>query len=114
MTQGLPPTHGSAIRQPAEKQPPSKLNVVALPKHPITHKTLSLSKLKTMTTIIIKPKSNEEKDLLTLLLKKMNIEVSVVEEPVPNYKTEKAIEDVEQKKGTRTRSSKELFNELGI
>jgi hypothetical protein len=111
MTQGLPPTHGSAS---VAKQPPSKLNVVALPKHPITHKTLSLSKLKTMTTIIIKPKSNEEKDLLTLLLKKMNIEVSVVEEPVPNYKTEKAIEDVELKKGTRTRSSKELFNELGI
>jgi hypothetical protein len=67
-----------------------------------------------MTTIIIKPKSNEEKDLLTLMLKKMNIEVSIVEEPAPNYETIKAIEDVEQKKGTSTSSSKELFIELGI
>ena len=67
-----------------------------------------------MTTIIIKPKSDEEKVLLTLMLKKMNIEASVVEEPEPNYETKKAIEDVEQKNGTRTRSSKELFTKLGI
>jgi len=81
---------------------------------PITHKILSLSKLNFMTTIIIKPRSNEEKDLLTLMLKRMNIEASFVEEPVPNYETAKAIEDVEHKNGTRTRSSKELFSELGI
>lgn len=67
-----------------------------------------------MTTIIIKPKSNEEKVLLSLMLKKMNIEASVVEESEPNYETKKAIEDVEQKNGTRTRSSKELFTKLGI
>jgi hypothetical protein len=67
-----------------------------------------------MTTIIIKPKSNEEKVLLSLMLKKMNIEASFVEESEPNYETKKAIEDVEQKNGTRTRSSKELFTKLGI
>lgn len=67
-----------------------------------------------MTTIIIKPKSKEEKDLLTLMLNKMNIEISLVEEPIPNYDTTEAIKEVEQKKGFKTRNSKELFTELGI
>lgn len=67
-----------------------------------------------MTTIIIKPKSKEEKELLTSMLKKMNIEISLIEEPKPNYKTTEAMKEVEQKKGYRTRNSKELFTELGI
>jgi len=67
-----------------------------------------------MTTIVIKPKSKAEKNLLTLLLKKMNIEVQVVEESMPNYETQKAMDDVENKKGTRLKDSQELFNTLGI
>ncbi len=67
-----------------------------------------------MTTIIIKPKSKAEKNLLTRLLKKMNIEAQVVEEPMPNYETRKAMQDVENKKGTRLKDSQELFNTLGI
>jgi len=72
-----------------------------------------------MTTIIIKPKSKAEKNLLTRLLKKMNIEAQVVEEPMPNYpmpnyETRKAMQDVENKKGTRLKDSQELFNKLGI
>jgi len=67
-----------------------------------------------MTTIVIKPKSKEEKNLLTLLLKKMNIEIQVVEEHMPNYETRKAMDDVENKKGFRLKDSQELFNALGI
>jgi len=67
-----------------------------------------------MTTIIIKPKSRDEKNLLTKMLKKMNIEVSIVEDPTPNYDTQKAINDVENKKGTRVKDSGELFNLLGL
>jgi len=67
-----------------------------------------------MTTIIIKPKSRDEKNLLTKMLKKMNIEVSIVEDPTPNYETQKAINDVENKKGTRVKDSGELFNLLGL
>ena len=67
-----------------------------------------------MTTILIKPKSKGEKNLLIRLLKKMNIEVQVVEEPMPNYETRKAMEDVEKRKGIRTKDSRELFNTLGI
>lgn len=67
-----------------------------------------------MTTIIIRPKSNEEKNLLTKMLKKMNIEASIIEEPTPNYKTQKAIDDVENKKGIRAKDSDELFSLLGI
>jgi len=67
-----------------------------------------------MTTIVIKPKSKEEKNLLTLLLKKMNIEIQVVEEHMPNYETRKAMDDVENKKGIRLKDSQELFNALGI
>ena len=67
-----------------------------------------------MTTIIIKPRSIEEIDFLTLLFRKLNIEVDVIDGPVPNYQTLKAIEDVENKKGTMVKDSKELFNKLGI
>jgi len=67
-----------------------------------------------MTTIIIRPKSKDEKNLLAKLLKKMNIEASIIEEPFPNYETQKAIIDVEHKKGTRVKDSGELFNMLGI
>jgi len=52
--------------------------------------------------------------LLTRLLKKMNIEIQVVEESLPNYETLKAIDDVENKKGIKTKNSKELFDTLGI
>ena len=44
----------------------------------------------------------------------MNIEIQIVEEPIPNYETLKAIEDVENKKGISTKNSKELFATLGI
>ena len=67
-----------------------------------------------MTTIVIKPKTKAEMNLLTRLLKKMNIEIQVVEESIPNYETTQAIEDVESGKGIRTEDSKELFNALGI
>ena len=67
-----------------------------------------------MTTILIKPKTKSEYNLLTRLLKKMNIEIQVVEEAMPNYETLKAIEDVESKKGIKTKNSKELFDTLGI
>ena len=67
-----------------------------------------------MTTIVIKPKTKAEMNLLTRLLKKMNIEIQVVEESIPNYETRQAIEDVEAGKGIRTEDSKELFNALGI
>ncbi len=67
-----------------------------------------------MTTIIIQPKSINEKNLVTEMLKKLNIEASIVEGPFPNYGTQKAISDVENKKGTRVKNSDELFNLLGI
>jgi len=67
-----------------------------------------------MTTIVIKPKTKEEQDFLTHLLKKMNIEASVVEELVPNYETRKAMEDVHQKKGKKVKDAQELFTKLGI
>jgi len=67
-----------------------------------------------MTTIIIRPKSSDEKNLITKMLKKMNIEASIVEEPFPNYETQKAISEVENKKGSRVKNSDELFNFLGI
>ncbi len=67
-----------------------------------------------MTLIVIKPKTKSEKNLLTQMLKKMNIDVQVVEEPVPNYETQEAMEDVDNKIGTRVNDSKELFDLLGI
>ena len=67
-----------------------------------------------MTTILIKPKTKSEYNLLTRLLKKMNIEIQIVEESIPNYETLKAMDDVESKKGIKTKNSKELFDTLGI
>lgn len=67
-----------------------------------------------MTTIIIKPKSKDEKNFLTKMLRKMNIEVDIVEDPTPNYETRKTISEVEEKIGNRVDNSSELFNRLGI
>jgi len=67
-----------------------------------------------MDTIVINPKTKEEQDFLTQLLKKMNIEVNVVEEITPNYQTRKAMEDVNQKKGRKVKDAKELFAKSGI
>lgn len=67
-----------------------------------------------MTTIIIKPKSEDEKNFLTKMLRKMNIEADIVEDPEPNYETRKAICEVEEKIGIRVENSSELFNRLGI
>ena len=67
-----------------------------------------------MTTIIIHPKSKEEKNLITKLLRKMNIETSIVEDVLPNYETQKAIKDVERKKGKTADNADHLFEQLGI
>ena len=67
-----------------------------------------------MTTIVIKPKSKSETDLLTRLLKKMNIDAQLVEEPAADYETRKAMDDVNQRKGTKVKNAKELFSKLGI
>ena len=67
-----------------------------------------------MTTIVIKPKTKEEQDFLTHLLKKMNIEANIVEEFTPNYETRKAMEDVHQKKGKKVKDAQEFFTKLGI
>lgn len=67
-----------------------------------------------METIIIKPKNKKERDLLTSLLKKMNIEAHVLNEPFPNYETLHAIKDVESKKGNHVEDSNELFSQLGM
>jgi hypothetical protein len=67
-----------------------------------------------MNTIVINPKTKEEQDFLTQLLKKMNIEVNIVEELNPNYQTRKAMDDVNNKKGRKVKDAQELFTELGI
>lgn len=67
-----------------------------------------------MTTIVIRPKNKAEKEFLSRLLKKMNIQTEFVEEPVPNVETKKAMKDVEQRKGTKVKDSKEFFSKLGI
>lgn len=67
-----------------------------------------------MTTIVIRPKNKAEKEFLSRLLKKMNIQTEFVEEPVPNVETKKAMNDVEQRKGTKVKDSKQLFSNLGI
>lgn len=67
-----------------------------------------------MNTIIIRPKSKEEEDLLTRLLTKMDIDIQLLEGPMPNLETRKAMDDVRQRKGTRVKSSNELFTKLGI
>lgn len=67
-----------------------------------------------MTTIVIRPKNKAEKEFLSCLLKKMNIEIEFIEEPVPNIETRKAMKDVEKRKGTKVKDSQELFSKLGI
>jgi hypothetical protein len=67
-----------------------------------------------MSTIVIKPKTKEEQNFITRLLKKMNIDVNVVEEPTPNYETRKAIEEVHLKKGSKVKNAQMLFTKLGI
>lgn len=67
-----------------------------------------------MTTIVIKPKTKQEQDFLTRLLKKMNIDMNLVEEPLPNYETKMAMEDVQGKKGNKVKDAKDLFTKLGI
>ncbi len=67
-----------------------------------------------MNIIIIRPKSKEEEDLLTRLLTKMDIDIQLLEGPMPNLETRKAMDDVRQRKGTRVKDSTELFSRLGI
>lgn len=62
-----------------------------------------------MSTLVIKPKSKEEEDLLMRFLKKMNIEVQLVEEPMPDYETRTAMEDVHNRKGTKLNNMGQLF-----
>ena len=62
-----------------------------------------------MTTLVIRPNSKEEEDLLTRLLKKMNIEVQLFEEPLPGYETPGAMEDVYHRKGIRLPGPDQLF-----
>jgi len=62
-----------------------------------------------MTTIVIKPKSKAEENLLTRLFKKMNIEVQLVEEPMPYYEKRKAVHDVPNCKGTGLTEPDQLF-----
>ena len=65
-----------------------------------------------MTTIVIKPKNKAEKIFLTRLLKKMNIETQFIEEPIPNYETQKAIKDAESGHVTIATSVDELFDSI--
>jgi len=67
-----------------------------------------------MTTIVIKPRSKAEKEFLTHLLKKMNIDAQLVEDSMPNYETKKAMEEVHRKKGIKVKDSAELFSKLEI
>lgn len=67
-----------------------------------------------MTAIVIKPKNKKEETFLKELFKKMKVETHIVEEPVPNYETIKAMEDVENNKGVHVKDSKELFSRLRI
>jgi len=66
------------------------------------------------TTILIRPKNKEEKNLLTRLLKKMSVEAEVIEDSILNPETVKAMDDVELGKGIKVKDSKELFSKLGI
>ena len=44
----------------------------------------------------------------------MNIDAQLVEEPAADYETRKAMDDVNQRKGTKVKNAKELFSKLGI
>jgi hypothetical protein len=43
----------------------------------------------------------------------MNSETHLIEEPIPNYETRMAINDVESQKGTKVKDSNELFSKSG-
>jgi len=73
-----------------------------------------VSKKNAMSVIVIRPKNKTEQTFITRLLKKMNVEAQFIEEFIPNNETQKAIEDVENRKGTKVKDSKELFSHLGI
>ena len=44
----------------------------------------------------------------------MNVKTEVIEDDSPNDETQKAMEDVENRRGTEVKDSTELFNKLGI
>ena len=44
----------------------------------------------------------------------MNIDANIVEEPMPNYETRKAMKDVEDKIGTPVKDANDLIAKLGI
>jgi len=67
-----------------------------------------------MSTIVIKPKNKAEEALLTKMLKKMNVDALLVQEPFPNYDTIAAIQDVESDRGTKVKDSADLFKKLGL
>jgi hypothetical protein len=48
------------------------------------------------------------------MLRKMNVDAHLINEPFPNYDTIAAIQDVESGKGTSVKDSKDLFDKLGI
>lgn len=62
-----------------------------------------------MTTIVIKPRTKAETNFLTRLLKKMNIDAKLVEEPMPDYETHKTMEDMHHRKGTKLNNLDELL-----
>ncbi len=70
--------------------------------------------MKPMASIIIKPKTLEERLFLMDLLKRMNITSTLVEEPEINYETKKAIKDVVDGKVNKVSNSDQLFDELEI
>jgi hypothetical protein len=67
-----------------------------------------------MNAIVIKPRNKKEETFLKELFRKMNVETHIVKEPVLNYETIRAIEDVEMKKGTSVKDSGELFSNLSV
>ena len=67
-----------------------------------------------MSTIVIKPRNSQEELFLQELLKKMNVDAQLIEEPEPNYETKMAVADVESEKGFHVKDSEELFSKLGI
>lgn len=67
-----------------------------------------------MSTIVITPKNKDEEEFITQLLERMNVEAHLVEESLSNYKTRRAMKDVEEQKGNRVEDSDELFDQLGI
>ena len=67
-----------------------------------------------MSTIIIKPRNKSEEALLTKMLKKMNVDIQLVQESIPNYETQKAIEDAESSKVIKVKNAQDLFNKIGI